>query len=154
MANFTYVVKDELGRRKEGTISASNLDAALAHLRQDGLTIISVEDTKEGDLVRRPGMSERISSLIHELRTRIPLRKIVFFTRQLATMFAAGLTLERAVDLNPESVSTVIRLVDFQLRTGALMEATMTLSRALDRAPADPDLLKTAERLRREVARR
>lgn len=66
----------------------------------------------------------------------------------------ARLALERAADMDPGNVGTVLRLVDFQLRTGAFMEATMSLSRALDRAPTDPDLLKMAERLRREVARR
>jgi type IV pilus assembly protein PilC len=143
MANFTYVVKDELGRRKEGTISASNLDAALAHLRQDGLTIISVKDTKEGDLVRRPGMSERISVFIHELRTRIPLRKIVFFTRQLATMFAAGLTLERAVEnLHGEErhrrFKRVVATIASDIKKGA------SLSEALAKHPGAFNPLYTA----------
>lgn len=66
----------------------------------------------------------------------------------------ARLALERTVDLNPSDTGAVLRLVDFQLRTGAFMEAAMTLSRALDRAPADSDLLRMAERLRREVAKR
>ena len=66
----------------------------------------------------------------------------------------ARLALERAVDLDSGNTATVLRLVDFQLRTGALMDATMTLSRALDHAPADPGLLRMAERLRREVTKR
>lgn len=66
----------------------------------------------------------------------------------------ARLALDRAADMNPGNVRIVLRLVELQLRTGAYMDATMTLSRALDRAPTDPDLLKMAERLRREVARR
>ena len=36
--------------------------------------------------------------IAHEkAKNRIPLSNIVFFTRQLATMFSAGLTLERAI---------------------------------------------------------
>lgn len=73
---------------------------------------------------------------------------------QAGLMADARLALERAAALNPKDTATVLRLVDFQLRTGALMEAVTTLSSALDHAPADPGLLKMADRLRREVDRR
>ncbi len=66
----------------------------------------------------------------------------------------ARLALERAVNLRPDDSSVALRLVDFQLRHGAYMEAVMTLSRALDRDPVNPDLLRMGERLRREVAKR
>ena len=66
----------------------------------------------------------------------------------------ARMALERAVELRPGDTKAVLRLVDFQLRTGALMDATMALSRALDRNPTDPGLLKMGERLRRKVTRR
>lgn len=66
----------------------------------------------------------------------------------------ARLALERAMEIKPDTPSIAARLVDFQLRHGALMDATMTLSEALDRAPTDRELLRLAERLRASVAAR
>jgi len=40
---------------------------------------------------------EEFNLAISKLKSRIPLKTLVFFTRQLATMFAAGLTLEKAL---------------------------------------------------------
>ena len=40
---------------------------------------------------------DRLSLKLEKLKTRIPLKTLVFFTRQLATMFSAGLTLESAI---------------------------------------------------------
>ena len=40
---------------------------------------------------------EEFNLSISKLKSRIPLKTLVFFTRQLATMFAAGLTLEKAL---------------------------------------------------------
>jgi Tfp pilus assembly protein PilF len=63
----------------------------------------------------------------------------------------ALLALERAVEIEPESPRHVARLVALQLRSGRYTDAAVTLSRALDHFPTDPDLLRLAERLRREV---
>jgi hypothetical protein len=46
------------------------------------------------------------------------------------------------------------RHVEFLLRRGELMAATVALSEALERFPEDAGLLRLADRLRREVNRR
>jgi Tfp pilus assembly protein PilF len=63
----------------------------------------------------------------------------------------ALLALERTVEIEPESPHHVARLVALQLRNGLYTDAAVTLSRALDRFPTDPELLRLAERLRRDV---
>jgi tetratricopeptide (TPR) repeat protein len=63
----------------------------------------------------------------------------------------ALLALGRAVEIDSESPDLVARLVSLQLRTGRFTEAALTLSRALDRFPTDPQLLRLAEKLRRDV---
>jgi tetratricopeptide (TPR) repeat protein len=63
----------------------------------------------------------------------------------------ALLALERAVEIDRESSHLVARLVALQLRSGRYTDAAVTLSRALDRFPTDPELLRQAERLRRDV---
>ncbi len=40
---------------------------------------------------------DRLSIALEELKNKVPLNVLVFFTRQLSTMFSAGLTIERAL---------------------------------------------------------
>jgi len=98
MANFAYVVKDSKGNEHEGTISAASLDAALNKLRESGQTVISVVDSKVSEAGKKRGLLDEIALFIFKLRTRVPLNTLVFFTRQMATMFSAGLTIEKALN--------------------------------------------------------
>ena len=98
MANFAYVVKDSKGNKHEGTISAASLDAALNKLRESGQTVISVVDSKVAEAGKQRGLMDEISLFIYKIRTRVPLNTLVFFTRQMATMFSAGLTIEKALN--------------------------------------------------------
>ncbi len=98
MATFSYVVKDSKGNKHEGTISANSLDAALNKLRESGQTVISVLDTKLTEAGRQRGLIDEITLYIYKLRTRVPLGTLVFFTSQMATMFSAGLTIEKALN--------------------------------------------------------
>jgi Flp pilus assembly protein TadD len=63
----------------------------------------------------------------------------------------ALLALNRAVEIESDSPDLAARLAALQLRTGRFTEAALTLSRALDRFPTDPQLLRLAEKLRRDV---
>jgi type IV pilus assembly protein PilC len=98
MATFSYVVKDSKGNKHEGTISANSLDAALNKLRESGQTVISVLDSKLTEAGKQRGLIDEISLYIYKLRTRVPLGTLVFFTSQMATMFSAGLTIEKALN--------------------------------------------------------
>jgi type IV pilus assembly protein PilC len=98
MATFNYVVKDTKGNKHEGTISASSLDGALNKLRESGQTVISVVDASQAQSGSRGSLIEAISLYIYKRRTAVPLTSLVFFTRQLATMFSAGLTIEKALN--------------------------------------------------------
>ena len=98
MANFNYIVKDTKGNKHEGSVTAASLDAALNKLRESGNTVISVVDSrhkKDGD---RGNLFNAITLYIYKKRTAVPLNSQVFFTRQLATMFSAGLTIEKALN--------------------------------------------------------
>jgi type IV pilus assembly protein PilC len=98
MANYSYVVKDSKGNKHEGTLSAASLDAALNKLRESGQTVISVVDSKVAEAGKQRGLLDEISLFIYKIRTRVPLNTLVFFTRQMATMFSAGLTIEKALN--------------------------------------------------------
>ena len=96
MAIFNYLTKDSEGNRKEGEIRADSLDGAIQNLSANGQMVISLKETDDTFDFLGPFLDE-IQLSIEKAKNRIPLSNIVFFTRQLATMFSAGLTLERAI---------------------------------------------------------
>ncbi|OQY27910.1 MAG: pilus assembly protein PilC [Candidatus Cloacimonetes bacterium 4572_55] len=97
MPTFIYVLKDHRGVKKEGSIQSDTLNAALNKLSEGGNTVISVTSSADKSGKKQDSLLDRLSLAIYKLRTRVPMRTLVFFTRQLATMFAAGLTLEKAL---------------------------------------------------------
>jgi len=96
MATFNYLTKDSEGNRKEGEIRADSLDGAIQKLTSNGQLVISLKEVDDTFDFLGPFLDE-IQLSIEKLKNRVPLSNIVFFTRQLATMFSAGLTLERAI---------------------------------------------------------
>ena len=96
MAIFNYLTKDSEGNRKEGEIRADSLDGAIQKLTSNGQLVISLKEVDDTFDFLGPFLDE-IQLSIEKVKNRVPLSNIVFFTRQLATMFSAGLTLERAI---------------------------------------------------------
>ncbi len=97
MPNFAYVIKDEAGNRLEDYIRSATVESAMESLRKKGADIISIREVKSQFQAERLTIPEQINLFFFKLRTRVPLNILVFFTRQLATMFSAGLTLEKSV---------------------------------------------------------
>jgi type IV pilus assembly protein PilC len=134
MATFSYVVKDSKGNKHEGTIAANSLDAALNKLRESGQTVISVLDTKIAEAGKQRGLFDEIQLYIHKLRTQVPLGTLVFFTRQMATMFSAGLTIEKALNnLLYEESNKKFKKVVAQLLND--VKKGFSLSDAMERHP-------------------
>ena len=96
MAVYNYLTKNSEGKRKEGEIRADNLDNAIQKLTANGQMVITLKEVDDSFDFLGPFLDE-IQLSIEKAKNRIPLSNIVFFTRQLATMFSAGLTLERAI---------------------------------------------------------
>ena len=96
MAVYNYLTKNSEGTRKEGEIRADNLDNAIQKLTANGQMVITLKEVDDSFDFLGPFLDE-IQLSIEKAKNRIPLSNIVFFTRQLATMFSAGLTLERAI---------------------------------------------------------
>lgn len=97
MATFAYIIKDAKGVKVEGVIKASTLDEAVEKLNKEGGTIISVKTAAEGAFKGKLSLFDKLMLVIYKIRTGISLKALVFFTRQLATMFAAGLTIEKSI---------------------------------------------------------
>ncbi len=97
MAGFQYIIKDPKGTRVEGVIRANNMDEAVEKLSKDGNMIISIKSASEAALRGEQTLFDKLMFTFFKWRTGVPLKVLVFFTRQLSTMFSAGLTLERSI---------------------------------------------------------
>ena len=133
MAVFNYLTKDSEGKRKEGEIRADSLDSAIQKLSSNGQMVITLKEVDDTFDFLGPFIDE-IQLSIEKAKNRIPLSNIVFFTRQLATMFSAGLTLERAIQsLGAEEkhrkFKKVLNTVSDNIRKG------LNLSESLSRHP-------------------
>ena len=96
MSVFHYLVKNDEGSRSEGDIRAESMDLAIQKLTSNGQIVITLKEVDTTFDFLGPFLDE-INLTFERLKNRVPLANIVFFTRQLATMFSAGLTLERAI---------------------------------------------------------
>ena len=133
MPAYTYLIKDESGGRSEGQIKADNLDTAMQKLSSENQIIVKLEEIDTTWDFIGPFIDE-INLSIERFKNRIPLSNLVFFTRQLATMYSAGLTLERAIqglasEERPPKLKKVLTNVGENIRKG------LSLSEALQRHP-------------------
>ena len=133
MTVFHYLIKDIEGKRKEGEVRAESLDLAVEKLTTGGGVVISLKETDDTLDFLGPFLDE-IQLSIEKIKNRVPLSNLVFFTRQLATMFSAGLTLERAI----QSLSVEEKHKKFKkilITVGDNIRKGMNLSESLARHP-------------------
>ena len=96
MPLFEYIVRTEEGKRVEGTIEAKTLNNANEKLLSKKYTIVKLSE-KEVVFDFLGPFLDRLSLSVETIKNKIPLTTLVFFTRQLSTMFSAGLTLEKSI---------------------------------------------------------
>jgi len=134
MPTYAYIVKDPNGSRQEGQLKAPSMDAALEQVQAMGV-VITLKEKHATDRATKQTLGEKIMQAMENLKNRVRLRTLVFFTRQLATMFAAGLTIEKsisnlAVEEKNKKFKGMIEQVSTDVKKGT------QLSDALERHPA------------------
>lgn len=95
MPTFNYVIRNAAGERIENEMKSASMEAAIESLRNQG-TLVSLKERKVGE-TSQITVLDKINLAFERVKQHIPLRSLVFFTRQLSTMFSAGLTLEKAI---------------------------------------------------------
>ncbi len=131
MATFTYLIRTPEGIRREGEVEAANILDATEILRKDNQIVVKLTE-KDTSIDFLTPFIVRFNQSIARLKARVPLNSIVFFTRQLATMFAAGLTIERALHfLSAEEKHKKFKQVILKLEND--VKKGMQLSDALER---------------------
>jgi len=144
MANFQYVVTDAKGIRREDRIRATNLDAAMQTLSKKGYKVVSLREVRAamGESALPP-IYEQVQVRLERWRQHVPLTSLVFFTRQLSTMFSAGLTIEKSIgnlmveERNPRFRKVLAKVAN-ELKKG------LALSEALANSPGVFDGLYVA----------
>ena len=133
MAQFNYIVRTKDGVRQEGTIDAENINIASENLRNEGMTVVKISERDTSFDFLTPFLN-RLNLALEKYKNRVPLPTLVFFTRQLSTMFASGLTIEKALyflsqEEKHKKFKVIIASIEANIRRG------MLLSDALERFP-------------------
>ncbi len=85
---FTYTARNSNGQNHSGELVAESRDEAVNKLRQEGLFLLSLEESED-----RP--KEGFSSSI---KKRVSRKEIIYFTNQLAIMVDAGVPVATALE--------------------------------------------------------
>ena len=133
MADFRYSAKNAGGSTVEGMISADSKSAAVSELRKKNLIILKLDEEKER---RGPFRSMRRSSAStvpdeqKPLKTKVKKQELVIFTRQLATMVGAGLSLLESLEVlghqaESKQMAEVCQVLVDSVRNGSDLSAAM-----------------------------
>lgn len=122
---WTYTALDASGARKNGVIEAESKDAAVAQLGTEGRFVLDI----------RPQGSSSVADTVKQGRHRAPSRQeLALFTRRLADLSAAGLPLDRVLQVVAEqSESLALRDVSESALTD--VRGGMPVSQALAKNP-------------------
>ncbi|MFT5286240.1 MAG: type IV pilus assembly protein PilC [Planctomycetota bacterium] len=142
MATFRYAAKDASGKTIEGTIQAAGKGEVVSELRKQDLVVIRVEEGKKGkkakgDKKASGGNGKEKASggfnfniTLFKPKPAATRTELVLFTRQLATMIAAGISLLEALEVLGDQADTpafgmVCNNLANSLRGGSDLSAAM-----------------------------
>jgi len=105
-------------------LSADNLTAAMEILNKKNLSVIKLDERDEVFDFLDPFI-ERFNLAVERMKAKIPLSDLVFFTRQISTMFSSGLTIEKslhflALEEKNKKFKKVIENIESNVKKGLL----------------------------------
>lgn len=122
MPEFAWTARSRNGDSKSGTLEAANAEVVVQRLKQQNLVDVKVKKKAKQIVLKMPGT------------TGIPLKSVVIFTRQFATMIDAGLPLVQCLDiLAKQQELPPFKLVLQQIKGD--VESGKTFADALGRHP-------------------
>ena len=128
---FRYKARDQSGRSREGTVEGPDQQVVAGRLREMGMTPVSIEQQQTTGLKREITLPGRGG--------KVKLRDLAIFSRQFATMIAAGLTLLRSLNILAEQ-SDNPKLSEILAKVASAVEEGKSLSEALAEHEAFPKL--------------
>lgn len=98
VAKFNYKVRNSADHILTGMVEAATVDEVLERLHEKDLTPISLNELNFDGTVKNQSFFDQLRDGLLKARTNVPYKRVVFFTRQLATMIDAGVPLARALE--------------------------------------------------------
>ncbi|MBN2189933.1 MAG: type II secretion system inner membrane protein GspF [Candidatus Aureabacteria bacterium] len=137
MGMFNYNAMDSKGKEIHGTLEASNVNDAIAKLRDKGLfpTKVTQQDAKKPVMgAPQQGKKSFMQMELSFLGGGVKSKSLAMFTRQLATLIDAGLPLLRCLNVlkSQEKNATLKRTVS---ELSDMVEGGSTFSEALAHYP-------------------
>ena len=119
---FSYKAIDQSNAKREGTVEAGNIDAAIATVQKRGYTVISIDPVEE---------KKQLLNLEIKWFQHINNKEVVILSRQLATLFDAQVSALRVFRLlateaeNPQ-MQTVLNDIGDDLQAGSSISRAMS----------------------------
>ncbi len=123
MAAYEYIALDARGKQKKGVLEADSVRQIRQLLRDQGLVPLEVDTAREQQAT--PGFS------LANFRRRLGALDRVLFTRQLATLIAAGLPIEEALQAiaqqtEKQSMRSLVMAIRSKLLEGHSLAASLS----------------------------
>lgn len=133
MATYRYAAKDANGKTVEGTIQAHGKGEVVAELRKQDLVVIRVEEGGRKGRAKKDAKAsggKGAKSSLFKPKPAGNRTELVLFTRQLATMIGAGLSLLESLEVLAEQAERpqfrmVCERLANELRGGSDLSAAM-----------------------------
>lgn len=93
MPDFAYIAKDRTGSELSGIVNGPSADHAIEELHKRGLVVLHVTEDRAGKKDSIPWYKKDLSLFPSSIGTR----DLALFTRQLSTLFEAGIPLVRGL---------------------------------------------------------
>lgn len=121
---FEYQVRDRQGRILTGVVEADSRETVIQRLRREGYIVTSV---------KQKAVAPSVGELLASLRP-LPIKELALFSRQFATMMAAGLSLLKCLSILQQQTSNQ-RLAEAVADIRREVEGGSTLYGAMQRHP-------------------
>ncbi|MFA7001357.1 MAG: type II secretion system F family protein, partial [Candidatus Omnitrophota bacterium] len=133
MPSFEFQVKDREGRDHKGVQEASDLDSIVTHLRTQGYIIIRIQEAKAKGAF---SFSLTGGGKADGKAGAVKLDDLVVFSRQMATLVAAGIPLIQALDILAEQsekqkLKMVLRDIHREVQGGKSFSEALTKYRSI-----------------------
>lgn len=106
MAMFQYAAKDPAGKNVQGSIQANDKAEAVAQLRGKSLIVLSVEPGGKSKKEQKAAAGGKTKESFFGPKATCKTQELVVFTRQLATMISAGISLLESIEVLAEQAET------------------------------------------------
>jgi type IV pilus assembly protein PilC len=133
MAKYAYTIRDTDGHVVSGVRFGDSADDVADFFEQKNFTIVSLDELNFDGSKKGETFGQKFSAGWNKMQNRIPLKSVVFFTRQLATMIQSGVPISEALVQLAEGEKPAFKKIILQVE--ADIGEGKSFSEALSRHP-------------------